>query len=896
MMRELRVGLAASDWKKVHEVVSEASVNEQKLGDMVAERFPETKAGFLPHWKRQMDAASQKLQNVAAVRIQASYRGNSLRNQSAVRKIQLAWHAHVVNSQVQAMLICFRKAKNATVNLQSTLRMRPLRTQFLDQTRSVRVLQASLRSAQLRHKHKTEHGAVTWQTMWRGFSARAQIIQANAAATVIQSSFRSNQEIYRYAVARRAAIHLQSAVRGRLGRLATLETQMVQALDTQAYLKSELQGQSNVMGLERGIRTAGRLQPRNQNLQKLVATGQVVKGMRVAMKRSSVGEMANILESVSQGQMVALAAKEMVQALDELENTVMPEQLVDALSTGKVGAADDGDLDMTSAETSQLEKVCHDVQRMEPTLPRVQQLLRSAQIILRLRESLLCGRWDAVNDLLRCNSDESVEHEGRSELYIVRSAVALRQCRLSLQRAAREGRVTETNGFPDCSGVKTSALSKALQMAGTAGELRECARQELEAAQLLLGLRQALQMGKLQRVQDLLEGHTVEQTSEYARLEVGIILKTLPRERTAQAILRQIDDARRQSHEGSLTTALKVAADLQLVTHPSQHVRAKLQAAQQVALQLSQSRHNLEVSVRSGDQSALDEAMMQATRLGMDNQQMAAAKSTSNHLQTLQQRAQHAYERLDSTELERILVEAQENSLTLPNERELKGIILMPEENLLVLKLERYRQGQASDIDPSVVSKRLLELGYEADPHRFSLEKCTILSPAAKAAAAQFKLRSSTQSELPFVLTINVAMELAQGCFSKIQSYLHRTAGWEDNALSLVSSGSSNFGQGDEILCQLIMQLMGNDSVDRMNRAWQLMSMCLKSFLPSQQFVNYLDSFLRHENEETCLSLLHRGLQSANQSLPTAEDVTLVASKRFFSSTLIDMYYDSSAS
>jgi hypothetical protein len=612
--------------------------------------------------------------------------------------------------------------------------------------------------------------------------------------------------------------------------------------------------------------------------------------MRVAMKRSSVGEMANILESVSQGQMVPLAAKEMVQALDQLENTVMPEQLVDALNTGKVGAADDGDLDMTGAETSQLEKVCRDVQRMEPTLPRVQHLLSSAQIILRLRESLLCGRWDAVNDVLRSNSDESVEHEARSELYIVRSAVALRQCRLSLQRAAREGRVTESNGFPDCSGVKTSALSKALQMAGAAGELRERACQELEAAQLLLGLRQALQMGKLQRVQELLEGQTVEQTSEYVRLEVGIILKALPREMTAQSVLRQIDDARRQSDESSLTTALKTAGDLQLATHPSQHVRAKLQAAQQVLVELTQGRHNLEVSVRSGDQSALDAAMLQATRLGMNDERMAS----SSHLQVLQQRAQDAYERLDSAELERILVEAQENSLTLPNERELKGIVLMPEENLLVLKLERYRQGQASDVDPSVVSKRLLELEYEADPHRFSLEKCTILSPAAKAAAARFELQA--QSELPFVLTINVGMQSAKELFSKIQTYLHRTVGWEDNALSLLSSGSSNVEQRDEILCQLIMQLLGNDSVDGMNRAWQLMSLCLDSFLPSQQFVNYLDSFLRHENEETCLSKLHRGLQSASQSLPTAEDVTLVASKRFFSSRLIDMYYDSSAS
>jgi hypothetical protein len=123
--------------------------------------------------------------------------------------------------------------------------------------------------------------------------------------------------------------------------------------------------------------------------------------------------------------------------------------------------------------------------------------------------------------------------------------------------------------------------------------------------------------------------------------------------------------------------------------------------------------------------------------------------------------------------------------------------------------LERYRENQLpADIDPSKISKRLLELGYEANPQRFSLEKCEILSPLAAAAAATSDLRVCNQPSLPFALTTNIAMDEAQAVFSQIQSYLQRTAGWEQNALDLITRGFNSPEQQDEIFCELMMQLM----------------------------------------------------------------------------------------
>jgi hypothetical protein len=70
-------------------------------------------------------------------------------------------------------------------------------------------------------------------------------------------------------------------------------------------------------------------------------------------------------------------------------------------------------------------------------------------------------------------------------------------------------------------------------------------------------------------------------------------------------------------------------------------------------------------------------------RLGVSDQHFADAQHTSSNLQTLQQRAQNAYKRLDATELGKILAEAHDQSLILSNERELKGIVLMPEVRIL---------------------------------------------------------------------------------------------------------------------------------------------------------------------------------------------------------------------
>ena len=127
----------------------------------------------------------------------------------------------------------------------------------------------------------------------------------------------------------------------------------------------------------------------------------------------------------------------------------------------------------------------------------------------------------------------------------------------------------------------------------------------------------------------------------------------------------------------------------------------------------------------------------------------------------------------------------------------------------MVLQLERYRSGNLpSDIDASIVSKRLLELGYEADPERYALASCMILSPTAHEAATQSELQFCSHSQLPFALTNNVTTDAAQQLFTQVQSYMRRTLDWEKNAISLVQSGVNHPENRDEILCELMMQLL----------------------------------------------------------------------------------------
>ena len=98
----------------------------------------------------------------------------------------------------------------------------------------------------------------------------------------------------------------------------------------------------------------------------------------------------------------------------------------------------------------------------------------------------------------------------------------------------------------------------------------------------------------------------------------------------------------------------------------------------------------------------------------------------------------------------------------------------------------------------------------------------------------------------------------------------------------------------DEIFCQICKQLTNNENKVSKSRGWILLSLCLGCFAPSNQFVNYLISFIKKgpsNYSKYCYVRLKRTLANGARSRPPSWLELRAAKSNFFLSlpiTFID--------
>jgi myosin heavy subunit len=513
------------DWQKVAEAVAHARAREAELSLVLVQRFPETRAGFLAYWKQSVDDADAQLQDVSATRIQASYRGNKLRNAKAAQTLQRAWNWHQGQRDLAGMLATFRTAKRAAVGMQALTRMRPINRKYEEERGASKMLQAQVRGRINRVQYKQGNAARVMQSQWRGTTQKANLRASLFAAVRLQSRWRAARNAKAFATAQSAARKLQAGIRGRGGRLMFLHAVVLAALKAGAEADPDAGGESGgaaanaaraARGLEWGERAAARIGPQDPELQRLVATGSVVKGMRGAAAEGDMTAMAGLLESVSGADGLTVhraAAKEMIRTLDRVEYELAPKKLHELMCRGRVRGTDVGTLELatTQRELPELEAMLAAVQRLQPQDARLQRQVRGGLVLCRLRTQLLRGRIDAVAadlapliDLgdrganydathsdyaLMSTEDEAFVREematdgsrprGMSggaalsaddgfvytmgdELKCIRALVMHGQLRGALERGLTEGRVTEKGPFPDCNHVRLVNLQAAI--------------------------------------------------------------------------------------------------------------------------------------------------------------------------------------------------------------------------------------------------------------------------------------------------------------------------------------------------------------------------------------------------------------------------------------------------
>ena len=110
---------------------------------------------------------------------------------------------------------------------------------------------------------------------------------------------------------------------------------------------------------------------------------------------------------------------------------------------------------------------------------------------------------------------------------------------------------------------------------------------------------------------------------------------------------------------------------------------------------------------------------------------------------------------------------------------------------------------------------------------------------------------------LGFAVTKSVSAQRAKQLFSCVLSYVSKSVEYIAQTDELLRSCAAAEGaaaaERDEVLCQLVVMLTGAEDLNEMTRCWQLFSLCLRAFAPSEGLLNRIDNFMRREEEDTCL-------------------------------------------
>ena len=77
-------------------------------------------------------------------------------------------------------------------------------------------------------------------------------------------------------------------------------------------------------------------------------------------------------------------------------------------------------------------------------------------------------------------------------------------------------------------------------------------------------------------------------------------------------------------------------------------------------------------------------------------------------------------------------------------------------------------------------------------------------------------------------------------------------------AHELITAGIEHVELRDELYCQIMKQLINNPSESSKRRGWNLMALALSSFPPSDDLENFLEVFLRENNQFRTVRKLHR--------------------------------------
>jgi len=398
---------------------------------------------------------------------------------------------------------------------------------------------------------------------------------------------------------------------------------------------------------------------------------------------------------------------------------------------------------------------------------------------------------------------------------------------------------------------------------------------------------------------------------EIPQHELSLVVAELTLRAEVDTVVQKLELNLTAVDDEPLSTTLQQAHSLDLLNHHDEHVRSMVQEGDRLLPLIQDARRKLQAGIASVDEAQLQDALYwQSQCLFGENPGMVGFETVQSARQLyswvceLTSCARVAVNALEVEPTKFIVDGCDEIGLNIDELVPLREFLHLPKDRQLLqqrdaaVQLQNYRRA----IEVSIAHKTLFFESHE-NRENFSLEHFPKLKTPEEFAKrfgitfSKYKgnmlhwynpmfgkihtslttIEPTTGNDAHGKPIYKTATLLFKNVFGVMGDKIYENV--DGLALELLTTGIATHLLRDEIFCQVMKQVTENPKPESEARGWNLMSMLLAAFPPSQSLENYLELFLRKSNKMTCVKVLHASLLCGPLlSPPSLSEVSLCRS------------------
>jgi hypothetical protein len=605
-----------------------------------------------------------------------------------------------------------------------------------------------------------------------------------------------------------------------------------------------------------------------------------------------------------------VSLRELQLAQDELDNRSVLAKLVAALRTGGPRGGV-GELDLEALSTKQLDQAIDYARSIGCRTIEASQMLATANLVRRLRQSLQAGDLTLCRELLEGVKGRVLAAVAAEEVQAIKLEVDNWTVVSELTAALQVGGLSvPIVGDLDVATVDVHGLDEAIALAMKYGCHTPEASRCLETCLVVRRIRQAVIDGDWTMLheavmeQDLFqddkasEGATTHSSRGRLVAAAKRELAVARDELELRDVLACLGTAADELNEAELSAGLARAARLGLQTHPRSDIRGPVDDAQSALDRLQRCKAALHAARKAMSAAQLVDALAMAASIGLEGTIVESAREALVIVRDATERAAGALRDVDTARMEASLSECEGLGISLPLLTEIRQLLALPRQDYLHRQLasavKQRDEERVAELTMEVKQSFFDEPGKLAQyaPYRYPLLKPPhLFSAGYSLSAPRLEERMMSFQSEPITTCLTRISDggvkrAAVRAFRCIQSFMGDRAGTRpvDSAVEVLNKALEDARGGcslsDEILLQVIKQLTANEHPDTSGvRGWCLLHLMLSSFAPSEDLEHFVEAFLRSQDvSRKTLRAMHRTLFRGAREQPFVTEEVEAAS------------------